>query len=468
MDPATVQDQQTIIGQLAQIREKVDGLVGDLRAVDGKLEGLATERKQHRVLRDLCASLDELSGLGAADLFWGDSAAAINAGEAQVRRVRTRVEVFENGIGALEGHRRNVLEQINELQNNAGLLEDELFEAQEEEERRRQEWIVEREITALHSRPLVMPWTRGGEDDRRFRKSLGIALTICLLFALIVPLIRLPLRPTQEQTQTPDRIVMMLERHPQPRPPEQLPPPPPKQSVAMQKPIEQPAPRLAPKPRNEEPQKGAAGEGPGEPATPPQGLLALREKLDAMKDAQVAPELGAQARINNASDNSVGRPERSMLTTSAPGSSGGINLAALSRNIGSAGGGAHGMHAGTLTHATSNITAAAPGGDHPLKGGPGPSRTDEEIQIVFDRYKASLYRLYNRELRRDPTLQGKMNLRLTIEPDGTVAFCVLQSTDMNAPELSAQIVERVKGFNFGAKDVPAITIVYPIDFLPAA
>jgi hypothetical protein len=39
---------------------------------------------------------------------------------------------------------------------------------------------------------------------------------------------------------------------------------------------------------------------------------------------------------------------------------------------------------------------------------------------------------------------------------------------MNAPELSAQIVERVKGFNFGAKEVPAITIVYPIDFLPAA
>jgi len=28
--------------------------------------------------------------------------------------------------------------------------------------------------------------------------------------------------------------------------------------------------------------------------------------------------------------------------------------------------------------------------------------TDEEIQIVFDRYKASFYRLYNRELRNNP------------------------------------------------------------------
>ena len=68
----------------------------------------------------------------------------------------------------------------------------------------------------------------------------------------------------------------------------------------------------------------------------------------------------------------------------------------------------------------------------------------------------------------DPTLQGQMVLRLTIEPDGRVSLCVLQGTDMNAPQLSAQVVERVKTFDFGAKDgIPAITILYPIDFLPA-
>jgi hypothetical protein len=47
-------------------------------------------------------------------------------------------------------------------------------------------------------------------------------------------------------------------------------------------------------------------------------------------------------------------------------------------------------------------------------------------------------------------------------------MCELTSTDMKAPELTAQVVERVKGFDFGAKAVPAITILYPIDFLPAA
>ena len=123
----------------------------------------------------------------------------------------------------------------------------------------------------------------------------------------------------------------------------------------------------------------------------------------------------------------------------------------------------------TVARATSSIDAIDGGSDRPkAHSGPGAARTDEEIQIVFDRYKASFYRLYNRELRNNPTLQGKMIVKLTIEPDGSVSMCVLQSSDMDAPDLAAQVVSRVKTINFGAKDgVQAVTISYPIDFLPA-
>jgi outer membrane biosynthesis protein TonB len=109
------------------------------------------------------------------------------------------------------------------------------------------------------------------------------------------------------------------------------------------------------------------------------------------------------------------------------------------------------------------------GEERPLSGGPGPSRTDEEIQIVFDRYKAALYRIYNRELRKNPTLQGKVVIRLTIQPDGAVSACNMESSDMDSPVLEKQIVDRVLKFNFGAKEgVTAVTILYPIDFLPAS
>ena len=213
------------------------------------------------------------------------------------------------------------------------------------------------------------------------------------------------------------------------------------------------------------------------------GLLALKDQLASMSQNKITPELGADAHYGAADD---GRPSSpSLLTTTAPGSSGGINLASLSRSVGGGGGGggaggfgrgggggAGGVGGGGgvgIGRATSPI-AGIGGGDRPLsKGGPGPSRTDEEIQIVFDRYKAAFYRLYNRELRKDPTLKGQIVLRLTIEPDGSVSMCMQQSSDMNAPDLSTQVVSIVKTINFGAKEgVQALTISYPIDFLPAS
>jgi uncharacterized membrane protein YgcG len=216
------------------------------------------------------------------------------------------------------------------------------------------------------------------------------------------------------------------------------------------------------------------------------GILAFKDKFASLAQDTVVAPLGADARHVAADD--VGRPSaRSLLTSNTPGSSGGINLASLSHSVGGGGGGGGGGGNGGggvggrgtgaggggiggvgVGRAVSPI-APITGADRPkARGGPGPARTDEEIQIVFDRYKASFYRLYNRELRNNPALKGQMVLRLTIEPDGSVSMCVLQSTDMDAPDLATQVVGRVRTINFGAKDVPAVTIVYPIDFLPAA
>ena len=39
----------------------------------------------------------------------------------------------------------------------------------------------------------------------------------------------------------------------------------------------------------------------------------------------------------------------------------------------------------------------------------------------------------------------------------------------DAPALAQQVIDRVNTFDFGAKeDIAAVTIIYPIDFLPAA
>jgi len=453
-----VKDQQALIAELGTSQQSLDALVGELRSLDAQLEALSTERKQHRLLHRVCDALGELGQLGGAQLFW-DTPEAVTTGELQVGRVRERVTAFEGRVGEIEARRHSTREQIDRQQYQVGLIEDELFEAQEEEERRHQEWIVEREISGLHSRPLTMPWTWGGEDDRRFSKSLLGTLAVCLLLALILPFIPLPLTQAPEET-PPEQVLHITMALPRPPPPPRVLPPPPK--LAVQKPIEKPTPQQARKAPTEEPVKPDVA-APVEPK--PAGLMVFKERLAALADTKIDPELGAQARINNGTP-SVGTPERAMLTTSAPGSSGGINLAAVSRGLGG-GTERNAIHGGALTQASSGIGSAA-AASRPVSGGPGPGRTDEEIQIVFDRHKAQLYRLYNLELRQDPTLQGKIILRLTIEPDGSVSLCQLHATNMNAPDLAAQVVERVKTFNFGAKVVPPVTIIYPIDFLPAA
>ncbi|HET9840184.1 MAG TPA: AgmX/PglI C-terminal domain-containing protein [Candidatus Angelobacter sp.] len=221
------------------------------------------------------------------------------------------------------------------------------------------------------------------------------------------------------------------------------------------------------------PEKGfSADPKPPEPNVGTAGILKYKDQFASLAQDQNAPRLGSDARYSAADE--VGQASlRSVLTTNTPGSSGGIDAGSLSRSVGGGGGrggggGGMGGPGVQVARAKSSIAGIGGGDGRPkAHSGPGASRTDEEIQIVFDRYKSAFYRDYNRALRSNPTLQGKMVLRLTIEPDGAVSMCQLQSTDMDAPDLAAQVVSRVKTINFGAKDVPAVTIVYPIDFLPA-
>ena len=95
------------------------------------------------------------------------------------------------------------------------------------------------------------------------------------------------------------------------------------------------------------------------------------------------------------------------------------------------------------------------------------SRSREEIELVFDKNKGAIFALYNRALRMDPTLEGKLVLRLTISPSGEVTACEVVSSELGDPDLERKLVLRVKQFKFDAKNVESITTTKPIDFFPA-
>ena len=94
-------------------------------------------------------------------------------------------------------------------------------------------------------------------------------------------------------------------------------------------------------------------------------------------------------------------------------------------------------------------------------------RDQNEIELVFQKNKGAINRLYQRALRQDPTLQGKVVLELTIAPDGKVIKCVVISSELNNPALEKRLVARVKMFRFKPRNVETVTVRYPIDFLPS-
>lgn len=442
--------------RIAAARARLDEFVRDLAAVDSELETFAAERARHKLLEQACRALEELDQAGGADLFW-DGLAASGERAGHIARARGRTDSLRARIGEIEARRGELIEKIGGQNEQLLLLEDEAFEHQEELERQRNEWIVERELQTDRVRPHLMLWMRG-EEDQRSRKGLAIALCLWLLLVFVFPFIRIPERSVPATEELPERVVSVI---PETKKLEQAPPPPPE----LTRPIERKVERK-PTPNRTETAKVEQPVPTQQPSTKPQGILAFKDSLAAVDDMPAVAELGKAAKLSN--DTGAARPERAMLTSNAPGSSGGINLSSESRGFGNGGGvGRAGIKGVALTRATSGINAIAAADTAATGSARRGGRSDEEIQIVFDRHKSALYRLYQRELRNDATLQGKVILRLTIESDGGVSMVQVKSSEMDAPGLISDIVARVKSFNFGAKDVPAVTIVYPMNFLPA-
>lgn len=458
-------EEQRLRSELSDAENVLADFRAELDEVNAQWQAVADKRERYEPLETACRSIEKLTEAGLSREFWG-SRATDDEVVAHLEEVRGRIQAVAGELVGIDERREEIRKRFRRQLDTVALIEGDLIQAMEAEERRLQEWVVEREESRLAQRAQILPWSRKLEDDQRFRKSLLASVMVSVLLGLLIPWIDIPIPEKEQIEEVPERFARLIRKEP-------LRPMPEPQAVrepkVEEKPQEvKPEEKPKPKPETQVAQKAQPEVAPEAPRdrVASAGLLAFRESFSNLASSRPSAKLGSDARVSNAGDKAVGMPQRSMVATSGPGSSGGINLASLSRDVGGGGTGEQ-IEGVALSRVASSIGASG-GSDRPLSSGAAAGRTDEEIQIVFDRYKAALYRLYNRELRNDPTLRGQMVLKLTIEPDGTVSVCQLQSSDMNAPLLADQVVSRVLGFDFGAKDVPAITILYPIDFLPAS
>lgn len=415
------------------------------------MAALHAERPKYVVLREICDRLEQLRALGAENLFWGEQGASAPA---HLEEIQQRFVRYDERLTELQAKHARLGGEMRGVRGRLSAINDEILDLEEQEEEERYGFVIEREMRPRAFRPAVMPWFGDRDDERRYRRFLLAALLFSIVLGYLVPLWNLPVPEHEKVIEIPERLAKLIVE-------KELPPPPPKvtQELPRKENKEEKHPRKdVPKPKTEATKLARK-------KAESTGLLAFKENFAELMENPAEARLGAQAHVSNKGQH-ASKTERSLVVAKLGGSSGGIDTSQLSRNVGDAGSNIGDV---AFSRVSSSIGDDYTGDDRPLSDGMGPSRTDEEIQIVFDRYKAALYRIYNRELRKNPLLQGKMVLRITIEPDGHVSLCKLESSDMHAPQLEAMIVERVRHFNFGPKEgVPVVTILYPIDFLPAS
>ena len=314
-------------------------------------------------------------------------------------------------------------------------------------------------------REYDLPWTSSSDQERKFQRLLGQIFLVVAVLGLVWPFIPTPEPDPNEMVEIPPRIAqLLLDEKPMP------PPPPPV--------VEEPEPEPEPEIDDPEPEKVVENEPEPEPEPIPEPEVDLTEVAREQAQAALLPfaedlaDLVDQELLEKVADDrdlsaSVGeaqRSERSMITSKVGTASGGINTAAMSRNTG--GTGIAGRTTTKVDSPVAGIAANAGGARRTGTSGKG-SRSREEIELIFDKNKGVIFALYNRALRRDPLLEGKLVLRLTIAPNGQVTACEIVSSELGDLELEEKLVQRIKMFRFEARDVEAITTTKPIDFFPA-
>jgi protein TonB len=310
-------------------------------------------------------------------------------------------------------------------------------------------------------REYRLPWTRSADDERKFRRLLAIILGVTFFLGVVWPWIPTPEVDPNQVEEIPPRIARLLLEHKPPPPP----PPKPVEPEPEPDPINEPEPeKVAEEPPTPEPEPAPAIDYEQVAREQAQAaLLPFTEDLAALADNDVLEKV-ADARPLTASVGQAARNERSMITSKAGTASSGISTANMSRNTG--GSGLAGRNTTTVASPVGSVGQTAGGARRTGSSGKA-SRSREEIELVFDRNKGAIFALYNRALRMDPTLEGKLVLRLTIAPSGEVTFCEIVSSELGDPDLERKLVQRVKLFRFEARDVEAITTTKPIDFFPA-
>ncbi len=306
---------------------------------------------------------------------------------------------------------------------------------------------------------LQLPWSSTVQDDKRYWNVFFILLVPFFILSIAIPLINIPEPAREELEKLPPqlaRVVLEKKELPKPTP---KPTPKPKKEEKKEEKKEDPKKKVKekekpkPTPAPVKLVEKAREEAQAEINQIADDLMDLRDAFDLSEvNTELTQGMGEAAELN-----------RDIISSGAKKGSGGINVANLSRDTG-----------GVAVSAKKTAAVVA----SKLKTGDGKapklvqtaadrsSRSKEEIRKVMDKNKGAIFAIYNRALRKNPALEGKVVFKLEINSKGQVVNVSIVSSDLDDPALERKLLARIRLINFGAKDVIKTILNYDMDFLP--
>ncbi|HOY21737.1 MAG TPA: AgmX/PglI C-terminal domain-containing protein [Cellvibrio sp.] len=313
-----------------------------------------------------------------------------------------------------------------------------------------------------------LPWSSSRDEDQRFNKILGVLAVVFLVLSVVVTVLKVPALTRAEKEQLPPQLARVMLQKQELPPPKVVEPPKveekkpeekkPEKKIEAIKPIE----KVQTPPSKKEVIDKAKEQAQAQISTFKDDLMEMREM------AQTTMVETASATINDAAAKAT-QVDRSMINSGQTKGSGGINVGAYaSRDTGGvalSGRETTKVKSG-LAEASKKAAGATGNGGGNSDGAGGAARSEEDMRKVMEQHKSSIFSIYNRALRDNAALQGKVKFKIVIDPSGQVVEVSIEFSELKEPALEAKLVSKLKSISFPAAAVLRTTFYQTLDFLP--
>lgn len=319
---------------------------------------------------------------------------------------------------------------------------------------------------------MQLPWSFA-DDDARFKKILSAAMVCFLIIAIPITITQLPELTRKEKADLPPQLArVMLEKQELP-PPKPIEPPKEEKKPEEKKPVES-APEKRPVTTNTSKPVDQAKNTKGDvvaiaKAQAQAQISTFKDDLMEMRESlQSSAVETASATVSNGAGQAT-QVDRSMINSGQTKGSGGINVGAYASH--DVGGVALSGRETTkvksdLANASKKAAGATGSGGGNSDGAGGAARSEEEMRKVMEQYKSSIFSIYNRALRDNAALQGKVKFKMIIDPSGQVVEASIEFSELKDSALEAKLLAKMKSISFPAANVVRTTFYQTLDFLP--